>query len=105
MPYRSKKSGTKLQTNGEDEKEEAELLHKMQCVLIDWITEVANDNSGEENAGCAESDAAKLQTAKRHAEHADKSERADRVGDRLCFVQFEKPAHGANSTSESASCG
>jgi hypothetical protein len=65
----------------------------MQRVLIDWITEVANDNSGEENSGGAESDPAKLQTAKRHAEDADKRERPDGVGNRLGAMKFKEPAH------------
>ena len=99
MPDRSKKPGTKLQTNGEDEKEKTELLHEMQRVLIDRITEMANENSGEKYARCAKSDTAKLQTAKRHAKHTHQGERADRLCHGLGAMQIEKPAHALRSWS------
>ena len=54
---------------------------------------MADDNAREKNAGCAESDAAESETSERHAEHADKRERADGMGDWRGLMEFEKPVH------------
>ena len=93
IPQRGEKAGTKLQTDGEDEQHQTELLHEMQRVLIHRISEVPHDDSGEKHARGAETDAAELNAAERHPENTDKSQRTIACATGWVRWQIEQPAH------------
>ena len=93
LPKRSEKTRTKLETDGKDEEDQSELLHKIECAMIDLFAEVSDENPCEEHARCAEADATKLEAAKRHAGDTDEREHADGMCDRLRFMEVEEPAH------------
>ena len=65
----------------------------MEGMLVHRIAEMSDDNPGEKHASGAQANAAEFQTAQRHSEYTNKGERADRVRDRLRFVELEEPVH------------
>ena len=62
IPQRSEETGTDLQTDGEDEKDEAELPKKLKCMMFQVKAEVTKDQSRKQNAGHPESHSANLDT-------------------------------------------
>src|SRR4029077_3778086 len=62
VPQRSEETGADLQTDGKDEKNEAELPKKLQCMVLEVKTEVTKDQSRKQNASHPESHSAHLDT-------------------------------------------
>ena len=95
LPQRREEAGAELQTDGEDEQDQPELLHEIERVMIDRLAEMPDENAREEHARRAEPDAAELQTPERHPHHAHEGEHADGMRDGLRFVKFEEPVHAS----------
>ena len=60
MTQCGEKAGTELEADGENKQEQPELLYKIECVMINRIPEVSDDDSRKQNASCAESNTAKF---------------------------------------------
>ena len=72
-----------MQPDGEDKKKEPKLLHKIERVMIHRIAEMPDNDPGKKHTGSPEPDPAKLNAPERHPQNANKSQRPDRVRDRL----------------------
>jgi hypothetical protein len=69
------------------------LIRNDERVMIHIFAEVTDQNAREKHPRRAEADAAKLDAAQRHAQHAYEGEHANSEGDRLGLVQLEEPSH------------
>ncbi len=95
LAQRGEEAGAELQADGEDEQNQAELLHEIERVMIHRFAEMPDEDAGEEHPRCAEADSAELHAPQRHAEHAYEGEHPDGVRDGLRPMQLEEPAHAS----------
>ena len=95
LAQRGEEAGAELQADGEDEQDQAELLHEIERVMIHRFAEVPDDDAREEHPRRAEADSAEPHAPQRHAEHAHEGEHADGVRDGLRLMELEEPAHAS----------
>ena len=81
-----------METDVENEQDQPEFLYEVECLMVDRLAEVPDNNSSEKDAGRAETNAAKFDTAERHAQHAHERQHADCVCDWLGTMQLKEPA-------------
>ena len=63
MLERGEETGTYLQTDGEDEQDEAELLYKLECGGINLHTEMSHQDAAKQDKGGSQRDAEYLDLA------------------------------------------
>jgi hypothetical protein len=71
MPECREEAGPQLHTYGENEENKAELFDEREGMVIDRFTEMTAHNSGKKNAGSAETDSAKFESAEQHSKDAN----------------------------------
>ena len=64
-------SRTELQTDREDKEDQPEVFHEGERLMVHRLPEIPEGDSGEEDAGGAETYAAELDAAKRHPKYTD----------------------------------
>jgi Phage integrase family len=95
LAQRGEEAGAELQADGEDEQDQAELLHEIKRVMIHRFAEMPDEDAREEHPRRSEADSAELHAPQRHAKHAHEGEHADGVRDGLRLVELEEPAHAS----------
>ena len=68
---RREETGTHLQTDGENEQDEAELLDELERRRIDGHAQMAGQDAAEQHKRCPERDAEELDFAQQHADGND----------------------------------
>ena len=94
IPERREESRPDLQSYGEDEENQAEFLHELENSVVDMPSEMAEEDSGEEDSGDAEPHALDLDRGEGKSGDRDDGKDEDGEGHLVSSRQMLEQVHG-----------